>query len=199
MQESFYWACAEGYTKAVQEYIKNPRVDPSFDHGRGLRLAANHGHANVVRVLLADPRVDPLAKDNESLFRAFAHGRTEVARVLLADPRIDASANNNSAIEWAVKHANVDLVRDLLADPRVNALGAVPWADRVCARVMAADERWGFEVHRDLYSKFHPQLVQEYDATLSRCFAMAFVAKQLTTWSDMVEPVAKRLKKGTFL
>jgi len=149
-------------------------------------------------MLLADARVDPSVRNNEPIRHAARSGHADVTRLLLSHHKVDPSALNNNAIFEAARWAHTAAVKILLTDQRIDARRAIVSANIKCARVLAADERWGIESKRHLYARYHPQLVQEYDATLSQCYTMAFVAKQLPTWSDMVEPVAKRLKKGMF-
>lgn len=198
MQEVFWEACLRGKVDLVRELIEDPRVDPAAEDNWAISDAAYRGHARIVQMLLADARVDPSVRRNEPLCRAAREGHADVTRLLLSHHKVDPSANNNYAIIEAARRGHAAVVKLLLTDQRIGARRAIEVAKLKCARIFAAHERWGIESKRHVYARYHPQLVQEYDATLSRCFAMAFVAKQLTTWSDMVEPVAKRLKKGMF-
>ncbi len=198
MQKEFWEACFWGKVDLVRELLKHPRVDPAADDNWAIRDVVYHGHVRITQMLLADARVDPSARNNEPIWRAARSGHADVTRLLLSHHKVDPSAMNNCAIFEAARWAHTAVVRILLTDQRIDARRAIVSANIKCARILAADERWGIDSYRHLYARYHPQLVQEYDATLSRCFAMAFVAKQLTTWSDMVEPVAKRLKKGMF-
>jgi hypothetical protein len=199
MQEVFWEACLRGKVDLVRELIEDPRVDPAAEDNWAISDAAYRGHARIVQMLLADARVDPSVRRNEPLCRAAREGHADVTRLLLSHHKVDPSANNNYAIIEAARRGHAAVVKLLLTDQRIGARRAIEVAKLKCARIFAAHERWGIESKRHVYARYHPQLVQEYDATLSRCFAMAWVAKQLPTWGDMVEPVAKRLKKGTFL
>lgn len=198
-QEAFYKACEDGAeTEVILAYLKDPHVDPAAEYSRSIFVSASEGHTEVVRVLLADPRVDPSAMSNSTISWAAGGGHVDVVRLLLADPRVDPSGNKNDAVRSAAAYGHVEVLQELLADHRVNALRAIEDADERCVGVLAADERFGIEHHRDLYVRYHPDIVKKHSAAISQSYTLAFVAKQLPTWSDMVEPVAKRLKLGCF-
>jgi hypothetical protein len=61
-----------------------------------------------------------------------------------------------------------------------------------CARIIASNG--GIEQNYDLFEKYHPDIVREYEARLRQCYAVAWVATQECGWIDVVEPVVKRLK-----
>jgi hypothetical protein len=192
MQKVFAKAVLEGRTEVVRALLADPRVDPAADNNEAIRMAAWRGHAEVVRALLADPRVDPGVNDNDALRTASLYGFAEVVRALLADPRVDPVAKNNKAIRVASFYGRTEVVRALLADPRVDPVVAILQSSPACARIIASD---CIEQHYDLFQKFHPAIVQEYEARLRQCYAVAWVATQECSWIDVVEPVVKRLKR----
>jgi ankyrin repeat protein len=196
MQEAFYDACTEKNADVVRALLADPRVHPAARDNEAIRWAADSGYAEAVRALLADPRVNPAADDNYAILRAALNGHAEVVRVLLADPRVNPAAQDNEAIRWAVFNDHAEVVRALLADPRVDGSNAIPRSTPACARVLASDARCGIEVNYSLFQKHHPEITREYDAVIDQCYAMAWLAKQEITWSDMVEPMAKRLKSS---
>lgn len=196
MQEEFYLSCANGYTELVRKLLKDDRVNPAERNNHALYLCAKYGQAGVARVLLADSRVDPAALNNFAVRWAACEGWAGVVRVLLADPRVDPSTVNNEAARMSARRGFAEVLRLLLADDRVNALSAIEDADRECARLLAADERFGIVQHRALYVKHHFVLVRQYDRVIDQAYTMAWVAKQHRTWESLVEPVAKRLKAG---
>jgi hypothetical protein len=153
--------------------------------------AVREGDAVTVRALLADPRVDPAANNNHAIRWASKNGRTEAVRALLADPRVDPTADINWAIREASFYGRAGAVRALLADPRVDPRVAIRHSTWECARIIASD--W-IEQHYDLFQMYHPNIVQEYQARLRQCYAVAWVATQECGWIDVVEPVVKRLK-----
>jgi hypothetical protein len=166
------------------------------------------GDAKRVRELLADARIDPTAQSNIALRWAAYNEHADVMRVLLADPRVSPSAEQNSAIYSAVTYNGIDAFQLLRADTRVDDLEVIMYASGWCARLLACDSRFGIGQHRQVYEKYHPTLVAQYDAALARGLTMAWVARGirasydarnvsgLPAWESLVEPVAKRLKAG---
>lgn len=199
MQEAFFKACTNGADpEEILWYLRNPYVDPAAEYSACIFTAASEGHTKIVRVLLADPRVDPSAMGNSTIVWAAGGGHADVVRLLLTDPRVDPSGCKNDAVRSAAQYGHVEVLRALLADQRVDALHAIECADERCVGVLAADARFGIEQYRRLYVTHHTDFVQQYDAAVAKGYTMAFVAKQLPTWIDLVEPVAKRLKAGCF-
>jgi len=190
-------AITRGDAVALKELMGDPLVYPSSGGNWAIRGAAERGHMTVVQMLLEDPRIDPSDLNNATIGAAAKYGHAEVVRLLLTDPRVDPSADNDYAIRWACR-MHVETTRVLLLDPRVNPFGAISWASPACARVLAAHSRRGIVQHRDLYATFHPKLTQEYDDMIARCVTMAWVAKQLCTWSDIVQPLEERWRAGFF-
>jgi hypothetical protein len=187
-----------GRPHIVRALLTDPRVDPSYEDNAAFRCAAKRGHLEIVQILLADPRVDPSAYHNEPIrFAAYA-GHEEIVRILLADPRVDPSDKDNYAAEWAARRGHAKILRMLLDDPRVNGFSSIHMAKRSCLGVLAADSRYGIIQSRDLYSRHHPSYVFTYDVMVARCIAMAWVAKQLLPWQDMVQPMTERWRAGFF-
>jgi len=188
-------ASAYGHAEVVRALLADARVDPAANNNHAIREASAFGHAEVVRALLADPRVDPASNDNAPIQRAYKWGRAEIVRALLADSRVDPAANNNYAIQWASAFGHTEVVRALLADPRVDPRVAIQESTPECARIIATDDaRGGIERHYELFEEYHPTIVGEYQARLRQCYALAWVATQEWSWTDLVEPVSKRLK-----
>lgn len=184
---------------SVAKLLLCQTVDPSWNHNAALLCATMNGNAEIVKRLLEDPRVDPNDRNGFIVQEAIRHRDINVSLALVAHPRTDVTIDDQGAIFWAADYDVSEVVRVLLEDPRVNAMGAVEHAKGKSMRIMAAHDVWGIRNHRALYEKWHPLIVEEYDAMLSRSYTMAFVAKQLPTWSDTVEPVAKRLKASFIL
>lgn len=159
-------------------------------------LSCANGFTEQVRDLLANPRVDPKAQSNVALRWAVYNEHADVMRVLLADPRVRPSAKENNAIYSAVTYEGISAFQLLLADTRVDDLEMIVYARGECARLLACHRHFGIRQHRHVYEKYHPTLVNLYDAALARGLTMAWVAKQLPPWESLVEPVAKRLKAG---
>ena len=67
--------------------LLDPRVDPSAQNNKAIRIASENGHIEVVEILLKDPRVDPSVKNNKAARRARLYGHLAVATRLLRDPR----------------------------------------------------------------------------------------------------------------
>lgn len=132
----------------------------------------------------------------EVLWKACREGDAETVRLLLAYSCVDPSANNNAAICWAAHYDHVKVVRMLLDDDRVNALVTIPISTNACSRIIAADKHWGVEANREVYKQHLPELSRMYDAMISQCLTMAWLAKQVNTWSDIVLPWSDRVKAG---
>ncbi len=187
-----------GRTQIVQLLLSDHRVDPSVDDNMAICCAARQGHLEIIKMLLADPRVDPSADENDPIRFASYHGHEEIVRVLLKDPRVDPSDSDNRAVQWAADGGHTKTLRLLLDDPRVNGFSAIPRATRSCLGVLAADSRYHIVQHRDLYLCHYPLFVLAYDAMVTRCMAMAWVALQHPTWRDMIQPLTERWRAGFF-
>jgi hypothetical protein len=198
MQRVFDDACRRGDLQEVRALLSDSRVDPSAGNNYALMAAAYSGNWKIAHVLLADERVQPDTDERSLLYAIFNSGSADTVRLFLAKTSVDPSVFDNYAIRWAAVNGHVETTRVLLGDNRVNAIYAIPWAKGNCARVLAADERFGIERQRKLYSRHHPDLVLQYDAMISQCLTMAWVAKQLLPWSDIVQPLSDRLKAGCF-
>lgn len=198
MQKAFTTACIRGDANAVRELLADSRFDPRTYDCSNLRTAVGRGHMAVLRVLLADSRFDYAIRYSDVLCVAARSGRADLMRTLLADGRADPADWGNAAIRSAVFCDHTEVTRLLLADRRVDAGGAIPCAMRKCSYVLAVDERFGIHHYRELYSEHHPDLVRQYDAMISQCLTMAWLAKRVVTWSDIVWPLSDRLKAGCF-
>jgi hypothetical protein len=186
-------ASKQGDAERVKTLLKDPRANPS---GLALHEAVWKGHTHIVKLFFEDPRT--IIDKSSFLFNASYYGNTELMRMLLADPRVDPSVDENSAIKWAAIRGHDQVMRMLLADPRVNPLGVIPRATSQCARILAGHPRWGFEANQEIYAKHRSGLLRKYKDVLAQCLAMAWVTKQLPTWSDMVQMLTERFRAGFF-
>lgn len=198
MQEAFTIACVRGDVNAVRELLADSRVDPRTYDCSSLRSAAGRGHTAVVRVLLADSRFDYATRYSDVLCVAARSGRADLMGTLLADGRADPADWGNAAIRSAVFCDHTEVTRLLLADHRVDAGGAIPCAMRKCSYILAVDERFGIHIYRDVYTEHHPDIVRQYDAMISQCLTMGWIAKQVPPWSDIVWPLSDRMRVGCF-
>lgn len=189
-------AARDGREQLVRVLLENPLIDPSLERNEALYIAVSHGHTDVVKLLLADPRVNPGDRSGLIVQAAIVLEDCTIARLLLADPRVDPTQDDNSAIFWAAYYDVPDVLQVLLDDPRVDATGAIKHARGRSLRLLATHDHWGVRNYREIFERWHhPALVvAEYDAIISQCHAMGFVAKQLAIWESLVEPLADRLK-----
>lgn len=51
-------ASESGYSKIVEELLKDTRVSPTVTDNYPIKIAALYGHKEVIKVLVKDPRVD---------------------------------------------------------------------------------------------------------------------------------------------
>jgi hypothetical protein len=121
MNKVFVEATRNGNLDVVKTLLKNPRVDPSFQHQLPLKVAISEGYSDIVKILLKDPRVDPSAQDQTFIGIAASFGFLKIVKMLLKDPRVDPSANNQYALKYASRRKRYDVVKMLLKDPRVNS------------------------------------------------------------------------------
>ena len=141
MDKVFVEATRNGNLDVVKTLLKNPRVDPSFQHQLPLKVAISKGYSDIVKILLKDPRgraepcgpkaVDPSAQDQTFIGIAASFGFLKIVKMLLKDPRgraepcgpkaVDPSANNQYALKYASRRKRHDVVKMLLKDPRVNS------------------------------------------------------------------------------
>jgi hypothetical protein len=209
----------ERNTRFVRELLAQQKDLPEYTGA--LRWSAEHGYGEAVRLLLTDGRAVPLAYWGNAFYCAASKNYVEVVRHFLADPRVDPSTENNWVVCVAAWDGSADVLELLLADPRVNATSAVPNARKNCVRLLAVDERFGIARNRDLYTKHHHLIVDQYDSMISQCLTMAWLARGIRTrdvsspqaatntsvalakrlgppWSDIVWPLSDRLKAGCF-
>lgn len=207
MQRVFDDACWRGDSQEVRALLADSRVDPSAGNNYALTAAAYSGNWKIAQILLADERVQlqPATDHRSLLYAIFNSGSADIVRLFLAKTCVDPSVFDNYAIRWAAVNGHVETTRVLLKDNRVNAIDAIPWAKERCARVLVADERFGIHHYRDLYTEHHPDLVRQYDAMISQCLTMGWLARGIRegsalakrlghTWSDIVWPLSDRLK-----
>ena len=192
-------AVVSGCVESVRKLLSCSTTNPSSSYNSALWHSVDRRNVDIVKALLADPRVDPNDRRGFIMYEAIRQRMIEISLLLVTHPRFDPACDRHGAIFWAADYDVAEVVRVLLDDPRVDATGAIEQATGTSRLIMAAHDTWGICNHRALYEKWHPLIVEEYDAMLSRSYTMAFVAKQLPTWSDAVEPVAKRLKASFIL
>jgi hypothetical protein len=168
MQKVFEKACHNGDAKLVQELLAHPDVDPTNSDNFPLRLAVHYNYGDLARALLTDPRVGVYGTEGRKMVRFAAwSGRWGVLQALMEDPRVTLS--------MVIEHAAMNVTKRLITDVR-----------------------WGFWANRGVYETYQPKAVtwylERYTHAVSQAFAMAFFAKQLITWTDLVEPLSDRLK-----
>lgn len=185
----------KGIARVVQRLLLNPNIDPSCQNNAPLHLAAESGHLEVVKLLLADPRVDPNDRNGFIVSTAARARHIDVAMCLVTHPRTDPTIGERRAIFWATAYDLPEVVKVLLEDPRVVVdKDTIRYAAGKSRKPLVAHDKWGVSRQRELYEKYHSGIVQEYDAILARALTMAWVAKQLPTWGDLVWPMSDRLK-----
>jgi hypothetical protein len=167
MQQRFVSACYNGDVHQVWLSLADASVNPSHDESAALRAAVGNNREHVVRMLLKDARVDPCACENACLHWAVRYNQTKILQMLLAESRVGGHELMENCICWA-------------------------WGECLC--IFLLNDRFGVGIYRHLYIKYHPDLVLQYDAMISQCLTMAWVARQLPPWSDTVLPLSERLK-----
>lgn len=115
--------------EALSIFLRDPRVDPSFNNYRIVLWAASVGNTDILEILLRDTRVDPSVINNLALPNAVLNGHAEVVQMLLGDPRVDPSAPE--LLLDAVQRGNSEVVRVLLSDKRL--IGNVAEALKIAA------------------------------------------------------------------
>lgn len=167
--------------------------NPSFDVDKALCLACVCNNLQAVEMLLSDPRSDPNTYGGRPLTVAVHLRRMDIVSALASDPRTDPSVGDQFAIDLAICCCFAAAVRVFLDDPRVDVSDIIiPGAQGECARLLIS---WGIpRGRREIFEQHHPALVTEYDAIISQCHAMGFVAKQQRIWESLVEPLVDRLK-----
>lgn len=200
LNECLVHTSRDGDVELVQPLLENPLVDPMDNtNGYALSEAAWRGHTDVVRLFLEHPRV--ILNDywkKRLVLVAASINSADLMRLLIADPRFDPSSDQNFAVRWSASHGYLQVMRVLLADHRVDGSCALAGATHTCAHVLAGDPRFGIQNNWQFYNRMRPKLTQEYDDMLARCVTMAWVAKQLCTWSDIVQPLTERWRAGFF-
>lgn len=183
-----------GDVEAVRRLLACSTTDPSEYYNLALWLAVEHRHEDIVRMLLADPRVDPSARSGFIVHEAIRKRAIGICLLLVRHPLFDVTTNRQGAIFWAADYDVAEIVQVLLEDPRLDAAEAIKQARGMSLRIMAAHGTWGIFGNRQMYEKYHPDVVQEYDAILAQALTMAWVAEQLITWKDLVWPMSDRIK-----
>jgi hypothetical protein len=165
---------------------------------RGFRSACARGDTEMVRAFLKGGDIDPSDNENLAIRIASERGNVGVVRALLEDRRTDPTVCNYACVHWATIFGYYQVVRILLDDNRVDTEAAVSRLLYPCARQLATDPKYGVRPRREMYQKFHPSILAEYDAMIAQCYSMGFVAKQLPPWESLVEPVVERMGAGRF-
>ncbi|ORY51100.1 hypothetical protein BCR33DRAFT_734214 [Rhizoclosmatium globosum] len=143
--EDLIHAAKNGYYSAVEALMKDPRINPSIQDNRALKLVRTnlrrHGSVGepwciswekTALQLLTDPRVDPSV--DSILLEAVINNIPSIVSAILKDLRVDPSANGNRAVTLVglinskTDEQNAHMFRILLSDARVN-----PSADRHAA------------------------------------------------------------------
>lgn len=189
-----------GSVETVQICLAHPGVDPSFEHNISLYHAVESGHLEVVKLLLADPRVNSNDRNGFIVATAIRERHVDVATCLVTHAHTDPTIDDQGAIFWAADYDLHAVVRVLLEDPRVEVnKDTIEHATGQSRKLLAAHDKWGVTSQRKLYEEYHSAIVQEYDAILAQALTMAWVAKQLPTWMDLVWPMSDRLKASFFI
>lgn len=165
---------------------------------RGFCNACATGAAEMVRAFLKGGDVDPSDNDNFAIRIASERGHVGVVRALLEDRRADPTVLRHECFYRASRFGFDQVVRLLLDDDRVDTEAAVARLQYPSARRIATDPKYGVRGRREIYEKFHPSILAEYDAMIDQCYSMGFVAKQLPPWESLVEPVVERMDAGCF-
>ena len=106
--------------KIVETLLTDPRVDPTWEDSRAIRIAICAGNLDNLTLLLRDGRADPSARKNKALRQAVKLGNLKAVSILIADYRVDPGCNNQYPLFRAVAGGHADIVRLLLANPRVD-------------------------------------------------------------------------------
>ena len=185
-------ACRLNDVEKVRALLADPKVDPGFSWNRALYISVYWGNASVVEELVSDCRVNVNDRNGFIVAEAIRKKNSRVALLLITHPCFDPSIDDQGPIFWAADYDQTEITRVLLANPRVIAVDAIKSAKGKSRVLLATHEKWGMTTPcRTLYEQHHPELTRAYDAVTTLCW----VAKQLqNTWSDMVEPMAERLK-----
>jgi hypothetical protein len=75
----------------VKVFLKDSRVDPTFEESACLQLATEANNVAVAQLLLADGRADPCARNSEGLTMASSNGLLNMVRAILSDKRAKPS------------------------------------------------------------------------------------------------------------
>lgn len=112
--------CNLGYSKAVELFLKDPRVDPSICNDAAMRYSCEDGRLEIAKLLLKDSRVNPCASNNYAIIWACQKGHWDVVSLLLHDGRADPSEVNNFLIREMCCRGNLEAVKLLARDKRVD-------------------------------------------------------------------------------
>jgi len=92
--EALAIAIARGNNDLVKKLINDPRIDPSADFNRPVKVASQFGNIEMVEILLKDKRVDASTEDvsnnndNFAIKSAAENGHNEIVAMLVKDPKV---------------------------------------------------------------------------------------------------------------
>jgi ankyrin repeat protein len=126
---AFSWACEEGHSDVVCEFLKHDTVvdaavvNAKDNQGRTtLMIAISKGYWASLKHM----EVDVNSQDNKgrtALYWASAKGKWEIVLELLQSAVVDVNvqgAHGNTVLIWACLRGRLDIVRELLKDDRVD-------------------------------------------------------------------------------
>jgi hypothetical protein len=85
-----------------RNYLKNQKIDLSWNRNAMFRWAAKKGRTEIVKFLLDQPEVNPLAIDSYALIMAIRKGHYETFKLLLSDPRFDPCCHHYLPLREAI-------------------------------------------------------------------------------------------------
>jgi hypothetical protein len=105
-------AARGGKTELVRQLLLDPRIDPSINDNRAMRLAYLGDHQEILNLILAHPRMYPSAYSMYVINEALDDGH--LVERLMADTRVDIAVNNNYAIRTASQTGHLYMVEQLI-------------------------------------------------------------------------------------
>lgn len=153
-----FWAAFDNDHIAIAKFLLEdslasgdpPRIDPSQDSNKALRLASEKGYTEIIKLLLRYDCVDPTVMDNSPIEMAACYGRLQVVKLLLADERVSRLDRiKGNVIQFASRGGHVDIVKFLLTYPYIDPTAQDNSAIRLAAehgraevvRLLLQDER----------------------------------------------------------
>ena len=104
--------CKSADLEALNEALKNPELDPSYNCNYAFVTAVMWGHLEIVKRLHQDPRVDPSANSNMALNIALESNDIEMVKELLWDRRV--SEHPLEILLTACRFSSVETMRYLV-------------------------------------------------------------------------------------